>query len=157
MQVIYGANGTFTSPKTFTGSVACSNSTFGDPLYGVVKHCETAPVPPPTTSTTTTTAQPQPPSPPTNTQAPTLGGSAHVGQTLTVSQGTWTGNPTTFAFQWSRCDRNGSSCSAVGGANSATYNLTQADFNSTMVATVTASNAGGSASASSAASGVVKH
>jgi len=36
----YGANGTFTSPRTFTDGVACNNQVFGDPLVGVQKLCE---------------------------------------------------------------------------------------------------------------------
>lgn len=38
-QVRYGANGVFTT-QTFTGNVICSNGVFGDPVFGVVKHCE---------------------------------------------------------------------------------------------------------------------
>jgi hypothetical protein len=37
-QVLYGANGSYNS-RTATGSIACDNSAFGDPLYGVVKSC----------------------------------------------------------------------------------------------------------------------
>jgi len=37
--VRYGANGTWTS-GTFTDGVLCSNSVFGDPLYGTVKSCQ---------------------------------------------------------------------------------------------------------------------
>lgn len=36
--VRYGANGVYTY-RTMTGSVLCSNATFGDPLFGVVKRC----------------------------------------------------------------------------------------------------------------------
>jgi Glycosyl hydrolase family 26 len=49
-EVRYGANGTFTEPRRFTDGVQCNNVTFGDPLPGVVKHCDTRPVtgePPP--------------------------------------------------------------------------------------------------------------
>jgi hypothetical protein len=38
-QVRYGANGVFVT-KTFTASVLCANSVFGDPLRGVVKACD---------------------------------------------------------------------------------------------------------------------
>ena len=36
--VYYGANGVYAN-RIATGSVACNNATFGDPLYGVVKAC----------------------------------------------------------------------------------------------------------------------
>ena len=41
-QVRYGANGVY-SFRTATGSIACNNGTFGDPLYGVTKSCAFAP------------------------------------------------------------------------------------------------------------------
>ena len=40
MEVHYGANGKFTSPRTFTGGVDCGNSVFTDPIAGVRKWCE---------------------------------------------------------------------------------------------------------------------
>jgi hypothetical protein len=40
-QVRYGANDTYFY-GTFTNSVSCGNSVFGDPLFGVVKHCDVA-------------------------------------------------------------------------------------------------------------------
>src|SRR5690606_17355021 len=36
--VAYGANGKF-NYKTGTGSIACNNNTFGDPIYGTAKTC----------------------------------------------------------------------------------------------------------------------
>jgi chitodextrinase len=39
--VRYGAKGTWTQARVFTGGVACSNEVFGDPLVGAVKRCET--------------------------------------------------------------------------------------------------------------------
>jgi hypothetical protein len=50
--VRYGANDHW-AVKTVTGSISCGNATFGDPIYGTLKHCETdgkvgaAPAPPP--------------------------------------------------------------------------------------------------------------
>src|SRR3954453_15294871 len=38
-QIVYGANNNWTAPRTFTNSVACNNSTFGDPLVGTLKAC----------------------------------------------------------------------------------------------------------------------
>jgi hypothetical protein len=62
-EVRYGANGTFTAPRTFTDGVECTNAVFGDPLPGVLKHCERrAPSSPP----------PPPPPPPPSNQPPTV-------------------------------------------------------------------------------------
>lgn len=65
--VRYGA-GTSYYTKTLTGPVACKNSTFGDPIVGVVKHCDissaSAPAPSPTpTSSPTPTPTPAPSGP----------------------------------------------------------------------------------------------
>jgi Flp pilus assembly pilin Flp len=38
MRVQYGANGTYTE-RMLTGGTMCENAVFGDPLYGVLKHC----------------------------------------------------------------------------------------------------------------------
>ena len=46
--VVYGAGTTWTSPRSFTNGVSCSNATFGDPLWGVQKACyASAPSPAP--------------------------------------------------------------------------------------------------------------
>ncbi len=93
------------------------------------------------------------PPPPVNTAVPMISGTAVQGQTLAVSAGTWTNNPTSFAYVWNRCSP---ACSAIGGATSSTYVLAAADVGSTITATVTASNAGGAgAPATSAPTGIV--
>jgi hypothetical protein len=40
-QVRYGANGIY-AYRSSTDGIACDNTTFGDPLYGVVKACSYA-------------------------------------------------------------------------------------------------------------------
>jgi hypothetical protein len=58
-EVEYGANGTFTSPRTFTSGVACTNTVFGDPVPNVAKFCQyrdVTSVPPTGGSTGTGTA-----------------------------------------------------------------------------------------------------
>lgn len=89
-------------------------------------------------------------SPPTNTALPTISGTAQVGQTLTATPGTWSGNPTpTYSYQWQRGTTN------IAGATSATYTLVSADAGSTVRVVVTATNSAGSASANSANSATV--
>lgn len=80
---------------------------------------------------------------PANTAAPTISGTLQVGSTLTASQGTWNGSPTSFAFAWSRCDTNGDSCATIAGATSSTYTLTQADAGTALRVSVAATNANG--------------
>lgn len=62
--------------------------------------------------------------PPVNTVAPAITGDAEVGETLTCSAGTWTGDPTpsAAAFQWLRDGR------PINGATAATYELAAADL-----------------------------
>lgn len=93
---------------------------------------------------------------PSNTAPPTLSGTARVGETVTASQGTRNGTtPITYAYQWQRCDKNGTSCNAITGATSASYTLTSSDHGSTLRVRVTASNSAGSSSATSVPSAVV--
>ncbi|MCU1458214.1 MAG: hypothetical protein JWL73_2306 [Actinomycetia bacterium] len=95
--------------------------------------------------TVTSQSPPPPPTAPTNTAAPTISGVAQVPNTLTASTGSWTGSPTSFSYQWSRCN---GSCSPVVDPNN-TYALTSADVGSTIVVAVTASNAAGPSSPAS--------
>jgi hypothetical protein len=92
---------------------------------------------------------------PASTAAPAISGTVAVGSTLTASQGTWSNNPASFAYSWSRCDENGNSCSAISGATSSTYVLKQVDASTTLRVTVTATNGAGSTSATSAQTGLV--
>jgi hypothetical protein len=86
---------------------------------------------------------------------PVISGTAQQGSTLTVSTGTWTGNPTGFSYVWEDCNSSGSTCTAIPGATSSSYTLTASDVGSEIVAVVTASNPGGQNSATSAAVGPV--
>jgi hypothetical protein len=74
---------------------------------------------------------------------------------LTAGTGTWAGSPTSFAFQWQRCNAGGTSCADVVGATTGTYVLSAADAGATIRVVVTATNTAGSASAASAATTVV--
>ena len=92
---------------------------------------------------------------PANTAPPTVSGTPQVGSTLTVANGTWNGSPTSFAYAWSRCDKNGGACTAIAGATASTYPIAQADAGSTLRATVTATNAGGSTPATTVPTAVI--
>ena len=92
---------------------------------------------------------------PVNTALPTISGTPQVGQTLTAGNGTWTGNPTSFAYQWLRCNPGGSSCVNVANGTQRTYTLVGADAGRTIRVRVTATNADGSTAAQSEPTTVV--
>ena len=92
---------------------------------------------------------------PRNTELPTVTGTPAVGQTLTATQGTWSGNPTSFAYEWQRCDAAGAACTGIPGATSQTYVVAEADFGSTLRVAVTARNSVGGTVATSASTSAV--
>jgi hypothetical protein len=75
--------------------------------------------------------------PPHMLSFPTISGNGVVGQVLTATNGTWTYNPTGYAYQWMRAG------TAVG-TNASTYTLVAADSGNRMSCIVTASNPAGS-------------
>jgi hypothetical protein len=97
------------------------------------------------------------PTAPANTALPTLSGTAQQGQNIHTSTGSWSGSPTSYAYQWLRCDRTGASCVPISGETFYGIALSSAEFNHTVRVTVTASNAAGTAAATSSPSAVVKH
>jgi RHS repeat-associated protein len=90
---------------------------------------------------------------PTNTAVPTLSsGSPVVGVKISVSSnGTWTGSPLAYAYQWEDCNAAGGECTPILGAVNGSYYPTTSDQGHKLVAQVTAANAGGSVLAASAA------
>jgi hypothetical protein len=102
---------------------------------------------------------------PVNTSAPTISGTATEGQTLTANEGSWSNQPTSYSYQWQRCDTNGNACADIGGATGKTYKLQAADVGKTIRVRITARNNDGSSNvttghtavvASSGPSGAVK-
>src|SRR5215831_13526592 len=86
---------------------------------------------------------------PQNTAPPTVTGNAREGETLSVSNGSWNGSPTKFAYQWQRCSADGTGCADIAGAQSANYNVSGADTDHTLRVQVTASNADGQSTSTS--------
>jgi hypothetical protein len=92
---------------------------------------------------------------PQNTARPTVEGAAQVGETLTAEEGQWTNAPTSFAYQWQRCDLDAVSCGSVPGATGKTYGVRTADLGFRLRVVVTARNASGAGQATSAPSPLV--
>jgi hypothetical protein len=89
---------------------------------------------------------------PINLVAPVVSGSGVVGQTLTTTNGTWSGTlPFTYTYQWQR------SGSPISGATSQTYVLVDADADTNVRCVVTATNALGFGSAASNAIAVISY
>jgi hypothetical protein len=82
---------------------------------------------------------------PVNTSPPTVSGRAKVGQMLSCSTGSWTGGSAAYAYQWSR------GRTMIRGATRTTYTVQSADRGQSLRCTVTARNAAGNASSTSAA------
>lgn len=79
---------------------------------------------------------------PAYTALPAITGTATVGQTLTLSNGTWTGSPTpTYTYQWF------AGGVAIAGAVNNTFVLTSAQLGKLIQGRVVASNAAGTAQA----------
>jgi hypothetical protein len=72
---------------------------------------------------------------------PAISGSAVVGERLRESHARWSNAPTSYSYQWQRCDRAGGHCHAIAGAKGSSYTLSAADVGSTIRVLETASNA----------------
>jgi hypothetical protein len=78
--------------------------------------------------------------PPVNKDVPYLSGTPEVGQTLHITLGNWTGEPTTYGFQWQ------SDSSPVGTDNNA-YVVVDVDSGHSIDCVVSATNAVGTTAA----------
>ena len=93
---------------------------------------------------------------PSNVLAPTVLGLDITGQTLTATEGTWTGTePITYAFQWQQCSKAGTECKSIGGETKSTYVIQNGDASHTLRVIVTAKNVAGSTEKESAVTGEV--
>lgn len=86
---------------------------------------------------------------PADTSLPVISGNAVAGQVLLVTSGAWSNSPTSYAYRWNRDG------TPIDGANSQGYTVLSADIGHALSCTVTATNAGGSASATSNATAIV--
>src|SRR5205823_2481809 len=55
----------------------------------------------------------------------------------------WSGAPTSFGYQWLRCDEAGANCGPIELASESGYTVVPADLGATLRVEVTAANAGG--------------
>jgi hypothetical protein len=92
---------------------------------------------------------------PVNSAPPTISGTFRVGESVKSTTGSWSNNPTSFSYEWRRCNDSGSGCTDIASATTKSYTLVSADAGRTVVVAVTAANSDGKASASSQPSPVV--
>jgi hypothetical protein len=93
---------------------------------------------------------------PENTNPPTVTGTPQEGQKLVGHRGQWSGNPTDYNDFWQRCDKDGSSCANISGANDRNgYLIKGVDVGNTLRFRVVAKNADGNTSASSVPTAVI--
>lgn len=81
---------------------------------------------------------------PVNSALPAITGTVQEGQILSVSNGSWSNNPTSYSYQWRRGGV------AIAGSINASRTLTSADVGAAMSCVVTATNAAGSTPAATA-------
>jgi uncharacterized protein YukE len=93
---------------------------------------------------------------PGNTKLPSIAGSLVDGQTLTASNGEWSGTtPISYSYQWQECNAKGEACKNLSGATGTTLGLVSSLVGNTVRVIVTATNSGGSTEQASAATGVI--
>lgn len=99
------------------------------------------------------------------TAAPTLTGTAQVGQTLSASNASWQSGtgvpaPTSFSWQWEYCDSSGGSCQAIpgatcSGATGCTYTIASTYTGDAIAVAETATNKYGPETSTSTATSAV--
>ncbi len=93
---------------------------------------------------------------PTVSSLPSIAGSLIDGQLLSALTGSWGGTtPLSYAYQWQRCNSKGEECKDLSGETGSALGLVSSLVGSTVRVVVTATNAAGSTSAASPASGLI--
>jgi hypothetical protein len=111
--------------------------------------------PPPPPPPVEESPPPPPPAAPTNSALPTINGTPTEGETLTAVAGSWTGSPTSYAYQWQDCNTFSEGCLNISGASTPNHTLQASDVSHKIRVVVTATNAGGSTPATSATTEVI--
>jgi hypothetical protein len=93
---------------------------------------------------------------PRNSTLPSVSPAPVDGHTVTGDPGTWTGAPAAYAYQWQRCDSAGNNCQDIPAAIGSQYTAGGGDVGSSLRVTVTATNAAGTATATSHKSATVQ-
>jgi hypothetical protein len=94
-------------------------------------------------------------SPPVSNAPPMISGVVQRGSTLTASAGSWSGNISSYVYEWQRSSDGGSTWSSISGASGATYSPSVRDESTRLRVYVSATGSGGTASAVSPATGPV--
>jgi len=89
------------------------------------------------------------PSPPAVSVAPVITGTPRTGDTLSASTGSWTGTPTSYAYQWQRSLTSGGSLIDIANATNSTYVVSEFDVGYFIKVSVSATNGIGTSSAAS--------
>jgi hypothetical protein len=93
---------------------------------------------------------------PQNTSLPSISGAARDGSSLQASKGGWANKPSSYSYQWQRCDSSGGACQPISGATGTHYTATSPDIGQRLKVAVTATNTAGSGSATSRPTDVFK-
>ncbi len=93
---------------------------------------------------------------PQSTTPPSITGKPVVGELLFADPGKYTaGIPSTYSYQWIKCNTGGGTCSSISGERSQTYRVTTAVIGTTLRVAVKASNPYGSVTTTSDRSATV--
>ncbi len=90
--------------------------------------------------------------PPASSEPPAVVGTPQSGRLLVATAGGWSGGkPASFTYEWQRCTAAGDGCAPITNATKSSYTPVAADVGHALVASVTATTAGGTDTADSVA------
>jgi hypothetical protein len=93
---------------------------------------------------------------PGNLVLPSIVGLAQPRQRLTVTSGRWSGTTPSYRYQWLRCRAADTVCTKLAGATSNSYTVAPSDKGWAIEASVTAADARGKATATSAPTVIIR-